>query len=174
MSVQTQIDRISGNVTAALAAIADKGVTVPSGSTSDALAGLIASIEAGGGSASGFAKVATGTIIPSSNVTSLTIEHGLGQAADITIVYIENANNSAIAPKIKVVISATWSNRFSVSIGHSARLVAAQVSTSGNNVSADSSIVIGGSMSVAGASGSATAPFYGGETYHWIAGVYAS
>lgn len=48
MSIQTEIDRISGNVTAALAAIADKGVTVPDGSTSDALAGLIASIEAGG------------------------------------------------------------------------------------------------------------------------------
>lgn len=44
MSVQTQIDRISGNVSAALSAIAEKGVTVPSGSNSDALAGLIASI----------------------------------------------------------------------------------------------------------------------------------
>lgn len=49
MSVQTQIDRISGNVAAALAAIADKGVTVPDGSTSDALAELILSIQAGGG-----------------------------------------------------------------------------------------------------------------------------
>lgn len=49
MSIQTQIDRISGNVTAALTAIADKGVSVPDGSTSDALAELIASIEAGGG-----------------------------------------------------------------------------------------------------------------------------
>lgn len=49
MSVQTQIDRISGNVSAALSAIAEKGVTVPDGSNSDALASLIASIEAGGG-----------------------------------------------------------------------------------------------------------------------------
>lgn len=49
MSVKTQIDRLSGNVTDALAAIAEKGVTVPDGSTSDALAGLIASIEVGGG-----------------------------------------------------------------------------------------------------------------------------
>lgn len=48
MSIQTQIDRISDNVTAALSAIVEKGVTVPEGSTSDALAGLIASIEAGG------------------------------------------------------------------------------------------------------------------------------
>ena len=44
MSVQTQIDRISGNVAAALAAIADKGVTVPDGSTSDALAGDVSGV----------------------------------------------------------------------------------------------------------------------------------
>lgn len=49
MSIQTQIDRISGNVSAALAAIAEKGVTVPDGSNSDALHELILSIEAGGG-----------------------------------------------------------------------------------------------------------------------------
>lgn len=49
MSVQTEIDRISGNVTAALAAIAEKGVTVPDGSNSDALHELILSIQAGGG-----------------------------------------------------------------------------------------------------------------------------
>ena len=49
MSIATDVARIKGNITAALAAIADKGVTVPDGSTSDALAGLIASIEAGGG-----------------------------------------------------------------------------------------------------------------------------
>lgn len=52
MSIGTDVARIKGNITAALAAIADKGVSVPDGSTSDALAGLIASIEAGG-SASG-------------------------------------------------------------------------------------------------------------------------
>lgn len=49
MSIATDVSRIKGNITAALAAIADKGVTVPDGSTSDALASLIASIEAGGG-----------------------------------------------------------------------------------------------------------------------------
>ena len=48
MSIQTQIDRISGNVSAALSAIVEKGVTVPDGSTSDALAELITSIEVGG------------------------------------------------------------------------------------------------------------------------------
>ena len=89
MSVQTQIDRISGNVSAALSAIADKGVTVPDGSNSDALRELILSIEAGG-SASGFAKVATGTIIPSSDTDSITISHGLGQLPDVAILYTKS------------------------------------------------------------------------------------
>ena len=49
MSVQSEITRLSDNVTAALAAIAGKGVTVPNGSNSNSLASLIAAIEAGGG-----------------------------------------------------------------------------------------------------------------------------
>lgn len=49
MSIATDVARVKGNITAALAAIADKGVTVPDGSTSDALEGLIKAIQAGGG-----------------------------------------------------------------------------------------------------------------------------
>lgn len=47
MSVQSEITRISGNVSAALTAIADRGVSVPDGSTSDDLAPLITSISTG-------------------------------------------------------------------------------------------------------------------------------
>lgn len=72
MSVQTEIDRISGNVSAALAAIAEKGVAVPDGSTSDALAELIASIQAGGGM-----KVCSGTFTPAENTKQYTVEHDL-------------------------------------------------------------------------------------------------
>lgn len=64
MSVQTEINRISGNVADALAALAEKGVTVPTGAKSDNLAELIAAIEAGGGGAdvnSGFDAVTSGT-----------------------------------------------------------------------------------------------------------------
>lgn len=53
MSVQAQIDRISSNVTAALAKIAEKGVTVPSMANSDDLAELIAAIESGGSGGGG-------------------------------------------------------------------------------------------------------------------------
>lgn len=47
MSIQSEISRISGNVSSALSAISDKGVTVPAGSTSDDLADLIAAIPSG-------------------------------------------------------------------------------------------------------------------------------
>ena len=75
MSIATDVSRIKGNITAALAAIADKGVNVPTGSTSDALASLIASIEAGGGGVTG---ITYGIYIPSVTGSDHTIEHGLG------------------------------------------------------------------------------------------------
>ena len=52
MSISTEITRISGNVSDALTAIGNKGVTVPSDSNSDDLATLIASIQTGGGAPS--------------------------------------------------------------------------------------------------------------------------
>lgn len=76
MSIATDVSRIKGNITAALAAIADKGVTVPDGSTSDALASLIASIEAGGGG--GDKTLAYGEFTPSIDCGVIEIEHGLG------------------------------------------------------------------------------------------------
>lgn len=74
MSIGADVARIKGNITAALAAIADKGVTVPDGSTSDALAGLIASIEAGGGLA-----VRYGTVTIAESSIYVKIEHDLGR-----------------------------------------------------------------------------------------------
>lgn len=48
-ALETKITRIANNVTAALAKIAEKGVTVPSGSNSDNLESLIGAISGGGG-----------------------------------------------------------------------------------------------------------------------------
>lgn len=45
MSIATEITRIAKNVSDSLDAVAAKGVTVPSGSTSDDLPDLIASIQ---------------------------------------------------------------------------------------------------------------------------------
>ena len=68
MSVQTQIDRISGAVSAALTALAEKGVTVPAGTKVDGLAALIAAIEAGGGSGVGGANWGTITPVSYTNI----------------------------------------------------------------------------------------------------------
>ena len=47
MSIQSEITRISGNVSSALSAIADKGVSVPEGANSDSMAMLINEIPTG-------------------------------------------------------------------------------------------------------------------------------
>lgn len=49
MSVKTQIDRISGNITASFDAVGEKGGTVPAQKVSGNLASAIRSIPAGGG-----------------------------------------------------------------------------------------------------------------------------
>lgn len=79
MSIATDVSRIKGNITAALAAIVDKGVTVPDGSNSDALAGLIASIEAGGsGADDSFKEVIERTAVTPTLPNNLT---GVGEYA---------------------------------------------------------------------------------------------
>lgn len=84
MSVQTQIDRISGAVSAALTALSEKGVTVPAGTKVDGLAALIAAIEAGGGGGGGgvpdgLAAITTGTYTTSQySAAQPSITHNLG------------------------------------------------------------------------------------------------
>ena len=71
--MKTNIDDAYADVTAALSALAEKGVDVPADSTIDALAGLIAGIESGG------LNLISGSITPSSNTSYLTINHNLGR-----------------------------------------------------------------------------------------------
>jgi len=52
MSIQSEITRLSGNVSDALDAIEAKGVTIPTGANSDDLANLIGQITGGGGGGS--------------------------------------------------------------------------------------------------------------------------
>lgn len=75
---------VDNAVTAALSALVEKGVEVPEGTNVTGLAALIAAIEAGG------AKVATGTVTPSSVVSSLTITHSLGVTPIIVILMLQS------------------------------------------------------------------------------------
>lgn len=73
MGIATDLSRVKSNITAALAAIAEKGVTVPDGSNSDALAELIASIEAGGGDYGPFSEIIAATYTPADDISSFNL-----------------------------------------------------------------------------------------------------
>ena len=69
--MQTNLPTEQANIAAALAALTEKGVEVPTGANSNALAGLIAAIEAGGGPSDHMGyPVVTGEITFSSDVSS--------------------------------------------------------------------------------------------------------
>ena len=86
MSIASEISRLSGNVSDSLAAVAAKGVTVPSGSTSDDLAGLIAQISSGGSSAigiddtndaaGGIIRTITAVDLSSDTITAANLAYG--------------------------------------------------------------------------------------------------
>ena len=85
MSVQTQIDRISGAVQSALAALTEKGVTVPAGTKVDGLAALIESIEAGGAG-----ELFHAEITPATSGEVLTLEVGeIGERIAAVIVSLK-------------------------------------------------------------------------------------
>ena len=85
-NLENKINRIQTNVTAALAAIAEKGVTVPAGSTSDDLAGLVGQITGGVDTETWIFTLEDGTTIERevaglldldfANIKSITIEEG--------------------------------------------------------------------------------------------------
>ncbi len=85
MSISSEINRISQNVSDSLTAVAAKGVTVPSGANSDDLPTLIASIQTGGG----------GT--PAISVVDTTDSHG-GTIREITALDI--SDTTAIASDV--------------------------------------------------------------------------
>ena len=87
MSIASEISRISKNVSDSLTAVAAKGVTVPSGSNSDDLAGLIAQITSGGGGSAisivdtvdangGTIRTITASDLSSDTVTASHLEYG--------------------------------------------------------------------------------------------------
>ena len=72
-TMATHIGNEQTAITAALAALTEKGVEVPAGSTSDALAGVITAIESGG-----MPVVAYGTITPSEDTEDdYTLDTGI-------------------------------------------------------------------------------------------------
>lgn len=93
-AMATNLTTEQANIAAALAALAEKGVTVPDGSNSNALAGLIAAIESGGTIAHGEITLAeTLEIAAGSDIwTDYYIEHNCGFVPKC-FVYIANVDS---------------------------------------------------------------------------------
>lgn len=121
MSIASEISRISQNVSDSLTAVAAKGVTVPSGSTSDDLPELIAAIQTGSGSAititdttdshGGIIRTITGVSLAGDTVTAAHLESGytahdsLGNAITGTL----NPGTGGVdCPTFNVIYDSTW------------------------------------------------------------------
>lgn len=78
MSISSEISRISGNVSDALSAISNKGVTVPQGANSDDLSDLIMQISSGG-------TPVTYALSMSGNVITLTGSDGSTSSVTLPI-----------------------------------------------------------------------------------------
>ena len=166
MSIQTQIDRISGNISSALTAIANKGVAVPDGSTSDALAELIAAIESGG--ASGFAAVATGEKTLSTTWLNLPVSHGLGKIPDVAILYDPNFTASTTG----IVASILLKSKYQINAGrHNSSGYGAYIEKNTDALN-ETECNFNGRIQYGSGSSNYTG-FSSGKTYKWIAGVYA-
>ena len=78
--VQTEIDRLESAKQAIASAIADKGVTVPSGTMLDGMAALIESIEAGGGNPT---VVIPDAVLNANSWEEISAVSASGQAANV-------------------------------------------------------------------------------------------
>lgn len=183
MSIATDVSRIKGNITAALAAIADKGVTVPDGSTSDALAELIASIEAGGIKIGNFSTFNYGSFQLAEDVSDYTIDlgyKGSGKAPVVEQFFLLRdmiSTYSGTSTTNSLVIAAYLSNVSSSSISISS--VAAtryynssgSISTSTGAVCEFNSITSSSTprtMTVHAAKANSSCVLTSGATYNWI------
>lgn len=185
MSIATDVSRIKGNITAALAAIADKGVTVPDGSTSDALASLIASIEAGGGGVKigNFTIVNYGSFQLAEDVSSYTIDlgykgsGGLPAVEQFIILRDMPSTFSGTSTKNSLVIAAELENVSSATSSGGGVNVARYYNSSGSiststasicNFNTISSDVTPRTMTVKAKAANANCLLTAGATYNWI------
>lgn len=110
MSISSQISRISKNVTDSLAAVATKGVTVPSGSTSDDLPDLIAQIETGtgGGVVITDTTDAAGGTIRTITATEITGTLNITQNGVANVASYANVNVQVATGDDFPVFTVTW------------------------------------------------------------------
>lgn len=170
MSIQSEINRISGNVSSALAAIAEKGVSVPSGSKSDALAELIASIEAGGGGLpEGVSAMAYGTVVPAADGNTISLAHNLGVRPDFFVWWLDDAHSVESGGALRGSLTHSTVDAETFNVGY----ISVGYITGGTFDLTSGSVQGTYYMNATRVTCfcSSNTPLKAGYTYHWIAGV---
>lgn len=160
MSIQIELTRITNAKTAIKTAIEGKGVTVPDGTLLDGMAALIEAIQAGGAS-----ELFSGTITPSEDATSISIQHNMGKSPKI--IYIETSNYT-----VNYISHCIWIIKSSFLIPSNGGIFYGKTTSPpntllksfGSNTGFTSSINNQTANLYTGASG---AKFHAGETYNW-------
>lgn len=169
----TTLTGIKSSVDAALSALTDKDIEVPSGSTVHGLASLITTIEAGGGLPAGIAAMTAGTYTPTTAVTGCTITHGLGVVPDFFFIYCVDSHHYShccmtdcirLGRKAYALMVAAGSSvcnlgGYSLNIDESAYPMTSSEVTFGYGFTAPSKTYL--------------AYFEKAYSYRWFAGVYA-
>ena len=116
--MQTNLTTEQANIAAALAALTEKGVEVPEGSNSGALAGLIAAIEAGGGKIEkGVYIPAEDVALPSSGTSFHKIELNLSFDPMVFCIFFSYPGNTNIPQKLNFAVVINQGYRESGGLG---------------------------------------------------------
>ncbi len=164
--MQTNLTTEQANIAAALDALSEKGVEVPAGANSNALAGLIAGLEVGGG-----AKVADGTYTLATQTAAssvISIPHGLGEKPDFAAVFFDPGTSftSLSASVIVCYVIIQGKFRYRVSGSSSVLKVDYNVDTTVDDTDETNIAVYGSKVGL-----SHTASIPAGTNLYWIAGV---
>lgn len=160
MSIQSEITRLESAKSAIAAAIAGKGVAVPDGTLLDGMAALIEAIQAGGTS-----TLFSGTITPSEDATSISIQHNMGKVPKI--IYIVTSNYT-----VNYISHCTWVVENSFLIPSKGGRFYGKTSSPPNTLLILFGANTGFTSSIKDQtatldSGSSSAKFHAGDTYNW-------
>lgn len=155
--MQTNLTTEQANITAALAALAEKGVTVPAGANSNALAGLIAAIESGG-------VFATGEVTLSESQQTLNITHDLGITPKVFCVFLSTEKTPANYGNVCVIYTSSL-----ISGTDLYGVMAYKLSSGVNRFSINSSKGVVDAQSASFTHTNGTYTFESSKKYVWIA-----